>query len=135
MQELRSSDFLPSWSAARIRAFFGFDLWKQVEYIDVGDGWWWFLSSKVREEGESCNCHWSLSFSNSEILLDSCSNCHKQKFLTTCRWWMLHKKAQKSKDSWRIEWKRWMCKIEIFERIGEFCDLIWKLWLASENCG
>lgn len=46
----------------------------------------------------------------------------QQTLQITCKWWMLQKKAQRSKDSWRIDEKECMWK---WRKVREFENFLW----------
>lgn len=50
----------------------------------------------------------------------------QQTLQITCKWWMLQKKAQRSKDSWRIDEKECMWK---WRKVREFV----RFWIGSEK--
>jgi hypothetical protein len=74
---------------------------------------------------------WKLLVATAGVLTDSWSDFHEQKSSTTCRWWMLQRKAQKSVDSWRIEWKSEEGSWRSLREFEEFdCDL----WIVISLC-
>ena len=115
LRELRSSNCLPSWSAARTRAFFGLDSWKQMKDNDYEDDWWWKFSSTRHDHGESCNCHWSSKLGQLELVRFSPPNASNRNHPRPAHEESTEKLHKGSKILEKLV-KKWMSKVEKSER-------------------